>query len=236
MRRLAIALLLFVACGKKDEDKPRAAPGAIAEASLKDAAPVAKPAQGKRPVPISPEKRREYAGHLKSGRAHATARRWGEASAEFEKALAAVPMDDRALSELGWAALQAGDYDAAEKASADSVRVSSTPEVKAASLYNLGRVAEAKNDKDRAAALYADSLVLRPNKTVVKRLVALGKPVPATGPMQSGEDTPCTEAVAGPDLVCSCLKKLEPTQEDFDIECTIGSVGNLDADDLRVAS
>jgi len=236
MRRLAIALVLAFACGKKDEDKPGATPGAIAAASLKDAAPVAKPAQGKRPVPISPEKRREYAGHLKSGRAHARARRWGEASAEFEKALAAVPMDDRALSELGWAALQAGDYDAAEKANADAVRVSSTPEVKAASLYNLGRVAEAKNDKDRAAALYGDSLALRPNKTVEKRLAALGKQAPAAGPEQGTEDTPCKDPVAGPDLVCGCLKKIEPYEEGFAVECTIGSLDDIADEDLRIAS
>jgi len=237
MRTILAALLLLVGCGKKNEEQPKAAPGAIAEASLRDAAPKERPpAQAKRPEPIPPEKRREYAGHLRAGRAHAKGKRWGEAVGEFEKALAAVPMDDRALSELGWAALQAGDVDKAEKANADAVRVSSTPEVKAASLYNLGRVAEAKSDKDRAAALYADSLVLRPNKTVVKRLVALGKPAPAAGPVQTSDDTPCTDPVEGPDLVCGCLKKLEPYEESFEIECTIGSVGDLDADDLRVAS
>lgn len=237
MRRIAPALVLLLACGRKEEEPAKAAPGAIAAAALRDASPAARPPPtARRPAPIPPEKRREYAAHLRAGRAHARASRWGEAVSEFEKALAAIPMDDRALSELGWAAFQAGDYDRAEKANADSVRVSSTPELKAASLYNLGRVAEAKADRDRAAALYADSLVLRPNRTVVKRLVALGKPAPAGGALRGGEDTPCSDPVDGPDLVCGCLKKLEPTQEDFAIECTIGSVGDLDADDLRVAS
>ena len=50
----------------------------------------------------------------------------------------------------------------------------------------------------------------------------------------SGEATPCTAPVEGPDLVCDCLKKKEAFEADFDIECTIGSVG--DADDLRMAS
>jgi hypothetical protein len=237
MQKLGLALVVLAACGTKGEDKPKATPGAIAEASLRDAAPVAKPpAQAKRPEPIPPEKRREYAGHLKSGRAHAKGKRWGEAALEFEKALAAVPMDDRALSELGWAALQAGDLDKAEKANADSVRVSSTPEVKAASLYNLGRVAEAKDDKERAAALYADSLVLRPSKTVVKRLAALGKQAPAAGPDQSAADTPCKDPVEGPDLVCGCLKKIEPYEEGFEVECTIGSLDDIDDEDLRIAS
>ncbi len=237
MRSFATALVLVAACGTKGEDRPKAAPGAVAEASLRDAAPVERPPeQARRPEPISPEKRREYARHLRSGRAHAKGKRWGEAVGEFEKALAAVPMDDRALSELGWAAFQAGDYDKAEKANADSVRVSSTPELKAASLYNLGRVAEAKKDVDRAAALYADSLVLRPNKAVVKRLVALGKPAPSGSSVEVSGDTPCKDPVDGPDLICGCLKKLEPYEEGFDIECTIGSLDDIDDEDLRIAS
>ena len=236
MRRYATALLLAAACGRggEEDDKPAVSP--IEAARLDEAAPRAKPGpQAERPAPIPPEKRREYAARLRAGRAHAKAKRWGEAVSEFEAALALVPMDDRALSELGWAAFQAGDQVKAEKANADSVRVSSQPELKAASLYNLGRVAEARGDVDRAAALYADSLVLRPNRTVVKRLVALGRQAPRRDPFSPvAEETPCTAPVAGPDLVCTCLKKIEAYEEDFAIECTIGSVGS--ADDLRMAS
>ena len=236
MQRLAAALGLVAACGKGSEEKTRPAMSPVEAAKLDEAPPKPQPGpQAARPAPIPPEKRREYAARLRAGRAHATAKRWGEAVAEFEAALVAIPMDDRALSELGWAAFQAGDHAKAEKANADSVRVSSQPELKAASLYNLGRVAEARDDKDRAAALYADSLALRPNKTVVKRLVALGKPAPRPDPFsQVAEATPCTAPVEGPDLVCVCLKKMEAYEEDFAIECTIGSVGT--ADDLRMAS
>ncbi len=183
MQRLAAALVLVVACGKGSEEKTRPAVSPVEAAKLDEAPPKPQPGpQAVRPAPIAPEKRREYAARLRAGRTHAKAKRWGEAVAEFEAALVAIPMDDRALSELGWAAFQAGDHVKAEKANADSVRVSSQPELKAASLYNLGRVAEARGDRDRAAALYADSLVLRPNKTVVKRLVALGKPAPRPDP------------------------------------------------------
>jgi hypothetical protein len=240
MRRLAPALVLLVACkgGEKKEGAPEAgrpAPVPVATAGNDAAGPVKPPDKAKRPEPIPPEKRREYLERLRAGRAHAKGKRWGEAVTEFEAALAAVPMDDRALSELGWAAFQAGDQEKAEKANADSVRVSSQPDLKAASLYNLGRVAEEQGDRDRAAALYTDSLVLRPNKAVVKRLVALGKPAPKPDAVSpSGEATPCTTPVEGPDLVCDCLKKMEAFEEDFAIECTIGSVG--DADDLRMAS
>lgn len=237
MRRLAPALLLLVACkgGEKKEGAEAGKPVPVATAGNDAAGPVKPPEKAKRPEPIPPEKRREYLARLRAGRSHARGKRWGEAVTEFEAALAAVPMDDRALSELGWAAFQAGDHEKAEKANADSVRVSSQPDLKAASLYNLGRVAEARDDKERAAALYADSLVLRFNKAVVKRLVALGKPAPkADARSVSGAALPCTAPVEGPDLVCDCLKKLEPFEEDFAIECTIGSVG--DADDLRMAS
>lgn len=239
MRRLAPALLLVVACkgGEKKEgaEAAKSAPVPVATAGNDAAGPVKPPERAKRPEPIPPEKRREYLKHLRAGRAHAKGKRWGEAVTEFEAALAAVPLDDRALSELGWAAFQAGDHEKAEKANADSVRVSSQPDLKAASLYNLGRVAEERGDRDRAAALYADSLVLRPSKAVVKRLVALGKPAPKPDATSvRGEETPCTAPVEGPDLVCDCLKKMEAFEEDFAIECTIGSVG--DADDLRMAS
>lgn len=240
MRTIATAvavLALLVGCGRGGDDarsKAAAIDKVAAPAKAIDPGPPQKPAQAVRPEPIPPEKRREYAARLRKGRAHAKAKRWGEAVSEFEAALAAVPMDERALSELGWAAFQAGDHEKAEKANADSVRVSSRPELKAASLYNLGRVAEARGDADRAAALYADSLVLRPNKTVVKRLVALGKPAPKSDPAAQGGEVPCTAPVAGPDLVCGCLKKMESYEQDFPIECTIGSVGQ--ADDLRIAS
>ncbi len=237
MRRLAAALVLVVAggCGKGGEDEKQPAEAAAGPEAAPAAAPVKPPPRAKRPAPIAPEKRREYIARLRAGRAHAKGKRWGEAVSEFEAALVAVPLDDRALSELGWAAFQAGDLDKAEKANGDSVRVSSQPDLKAASLYNLGRVAEARGDKERAAALYADSLLLRPSKSVVKRLVALGKPAPKGDPLAaSSEATPCTAPVEGPDLVCGCLKKMEPFEEDYAIECTIGSVG--EADDLRMAS
>lgn len=240
MQRLATALVLLAACGRGGEDKregegagkPAAAP--IAAAGNDAARPITPPDRAKRPAPISPEMRAEYAARLRAGRAHAKGKRWGEAAGDFEKALAAVPMDERALSELGWAAFQAGDHARAEKANADAVRVSSQPALKAASLYNLGRVAEARGDRERAAALYADSLLLRPNKTVVKRLVGLGKPAPAADPTAASREVPCAQPVAGPELVCDCLKKMETVEEDFAAECTIGSVGQ--ADDLRLAS
>ena len=240
MRRFATALVLVAACGKGGEDekaagaagKPAGAP--IAAAGNDAARPIEPPERAKRPEPIPPEKRAEYAARLRAGRAHAKGKRWGEAVGELEKALVAVPMDERALSELGWAAFQAGDHARAEKANADAVRVSSQPALKAASLYNLGRVAEARGDRERAAALYADSLVLRFNKTVVKRRVGLGKPAPAADPTAIDRDVPCAQPVAGPELVCDCLKKMETALEDYAAECTIGSVGQ--ADDLRLAS
>jgi tetratricopeptide (TPR) repeat protein len=84
-------------------------------------------------------------------------------------------MDARALSELGWAAFKAGDYDRALSANRDSVKAATEPRVKAASLYNLGRVAEACGDKPAAVGYYLQSIRLRPNDAVAARLKALGK-------------------------------------------------------------
>jgi TolA-binding protein len=53
---------------------------------------------------------------------------------------------------LGWAAFQAGDYDKAREANASAIRAASGRAVKAASLYNLGRVAEATGKHGEAAA------------------------------------------------------------------------------------
>ena len=88
-------------------------------------------------------------------------KKWGEASAELEKALVDVPGDPRALVDLGWAALQAGDTKKAKKANREALRRSHDAETKAKALYNLGRIAEADGKRDDAMKAYAESLRLR---------------------------------------------------------------------------
>lgn len=172
-------------------------------------------------APVPPAVRATYRRHLAAGRKLAATKRWGEAAAEFEGALQAIPMDGRALSELAWAAFQSGDHGKARKVGADAVRVTSEPRLKAASLYNLGRATEAAGDVAGAARLYARSLSLRSNKTVADRLARLGRKPPAAG--APVETPPCTEPAAQV-AVCDCLVKESESDnpdDSWDVACEL---------------
>lgn len=168
--------------------------------------------------PVTAEARAAYLKHLRAGRAFAKATKWGEATRSFEAALAAMPMDARALSELGWAAFQTGDYAKAKTANESSVKLAIDANVKAASLYNLGRVAEAGKDIATATAHYQASLQLRQNKTVAERLKKLGA-APKAAEL-SATPSKCLAAMPRLDDVCNCLiADEEPNFEGEKIEC-----------------
>jgi tetratricopeptide (TPR) repeat protein len=178
----------------KIDGKTEAKTEAKTDAKTDDAAAPAKP------TPPSPEVRAKYRGHLAEGRRLAKAGQWKEAIVEFDAALAAIPGDDRALGELSWAAFSAGDLARAREAGEAAVRVTTTPKVKGASLYNLGRALEASGDTEGAREAYRASLAARPNDVVRKRLETLGAPPPAT-----------PHACAAPRLeteLCVCATKL----------------------------
>jgi tetratricopeptide (TPR) repeat protein len=142
----------------------------------------------------------------------------------FEEAVAVAPDDPTALSELGLAAFKANDLPRAEQASRKSVTAATSPNLRAASLYNLGRVQEARGEKAAAVESYARSLKDRPNKIVRERLLGLDAkaaaeldpitPRPLDGPFPSlaayckeparreGCDEPAEEGGAAPKLVC----------------------------------
>jgi tetratricopeptide (TPR) repeat protein len=195
LRRAWIALLLVpLACGgKKKHAAPAPAPAAAA-AAAPDAAPAA-------PPPPTKEARRAYRQHLAAGRKHGAASEWGEAVVDFDAALAAVPHDARALSELAWAAFNSGDFDKARRAGRESVAATREPRLKASSLYNLGRVEEATARKEQAARLYRESLALRPSATVEARLAGLGQEFEELG---AADALPCTAPRAEAEL-CTCL-------------------------------
>jgi tetratricopeptide (TPR) repeat protein len=119
--------------------------------------------------------------------------KYAEAAAAFKEALAVRADDARILSELSWAAFKAGDSQAAVDAAERSIALTGNPELKAASLYNLGRVKEAQGDKDAAKRAYSQSLGLRSNRTVQQRFNELGgelpkesyAPAPLFGPFAS---------------------------------------------------
>lgn len=187
--------------------QPQVTPSASASARVQARAPS-----------ISPEARRSYAKHLATGRALAAEKKWGEASTELEKALVDVPGDARALTELSWAQLQAGDVPKARKTSKKAVQRARDPKTKASALYNLGRAEEASGKRDDAAKHYAASLKLRPNDTVQKQLDALVKPASpsASASAQPAEaPLPCT-ASQQLDEVTTCIGKAARVADDDD--------------------
>jgi tetratricopeptide (TPR) repeat protein len=226
MRRIvmaAAALALAAGCDGKAGTAKAGEHKATPAAAAPDAGAAAKPAEPAKTAAPSKAQRKAYRQHLAKGRKLGNAGKWGEAVTEFEAALAALPNDGRALSELGWAAFNAGDYDKARKANAASVRSAIDPKVKAASLYNLGRVEEATGHKDEAAKLYQESLALRPNKAVAARLASLGKTVAPDEPL--GDEPFCATPMAL-DKVCDCIlahasywdQLDEPGEKDCELE------------------
>jgi tetratricopeptide (TPR) repeat protein len=128
-----------------------------------------------------------YGAELARGRQLARAKQWADAVVAFEAALAARPLDPTALTELGWAAFNAGDLDKARRVSRQVTDADVTDAgVLARALYNLGRVEEASNHAHEAIELYQQSLRVRPDRTVRGRLAGLGVHVPAPQPGPSG--------------------------------------------------
>jgi hypothetical protein len=178
-----------------------------------------------KPTPPSPEMRAKYRTHLAEGRKLAKASKWTEAIAQFDAALAQIPGDDRALGELSWAAFSAGDLARAREAGEAAVRVTTTPKVKGAALYNLGRALEAAGDTAGARAAYEESIAVRPNGVVRKRLDSLGAPPP-----------PEPHACAAPRLeteLCACVTKLVDA-EAFEQASGSCAVSKLDLDGLAL--
>lgn len=173
---------------------------------------------------VTPATRAEYHARLNAGRKLAKAQKWTEAIAELDAALVAIPGDDRALGELSWATFSAGDYKRAREAAAASVRAATAPKVKGAALYNLGRAEEAIGDLDAARAAYEESIAVRPNKTVRKRLADL--------PVRARINTrlPCSTP-APVDSICACLNTsidAENRPPPEDATCTLEPTGVQD--------
>ena len=111
--------------------------------------------------------------HLRQGRKLVQKKDYAAGIEELDKALALDPNNAVLLSEIGFAAMLSDDLTRAREANEASVRFARQDKLKAASLYNLGRVAEKQSDTQAAIDYYRRSLVLRPNDTVQKRLATL---------------------------------------------------------------
>ena len=143
--------------------------------------------------------------HLKflaEGRKLSKEKQYKQAIASFDKALVTAPNDARVLSEIGYAALLDKDLARSEDASEKALKSSSDPKLRAQVLYNLGRVAEAREDKGLAAKHYKQSLELRENGEVAKRLASVGG-------AKAEAPSACDQAFPTIDALCSCQLKRE---------------------------
>src|SRR4051812_43399336 len=88
--------------------------------------PAAAPAHDHKPIkpPPTRDQLAEYKKHLKAGWALQKAKQWAQAVIEFEAAAKVLDGDQRALAELGWSAMNAGDFVKARKADEQAVQVS----------------------------------------------------------------------------------------------------------------
>jgi tetratricopeptide (TPR) repeat protein len=222
---LSRALLVSgIAAACKQGDAPR---------PVGDAAPARDAAA---PVDAVPTRTPAYRAALAEGRDRAGQGDWPGAAAAFERARAMAPTNAVTASELGWTLFHAGDLATAERTTLASIAHASAPRLKAASLYNLGRIREAQGDAPSAADAYRTSLALRPNETVRTRLATLDRAVPAaSGPLapaplpgpfadlgdwceaqnQRSPDSPVTcdatrsGLAAGPDVIASPPRPLQ---------------------------
>lgn len=177
MRRLGLVVVAALAgCGGKSSEPPKEAPPAgsakpdpVVAKGSGSAAPKAKP-----DTKLTKEQLSEFRKRMKAGWKLQKDAKWAEAIPEFEAALVASPGDQRALTELGWSALQAGDFPKAKKATEQAIRVAVDKKVKAAALYNLGLTQDKSGDKDGALKSFLASLTLRPNATVEAAVGKLG--------------------------------------------------------------
>lgn len=151
------------------------------------------------PVPLTKEARAEYRAHLEQGRTLAKAQQWAKAIVELEAALAIIPGDDRALGELSWAAFSSGDHEKGRTSGKAAVLAASSPKIKGAALYNLGRAEEALGELAAARAAYEQSVALRPSETVQKRLADLDRRV-----LEAVDPLPCTKPIESANM-CECL-------------------------------
>jgi hypothetical protein len=169
--RAWVIVMCIAACGsKKTEQAPPPTP--VVKAGSGSGSGIA--ATRLKPPPPTKEQRYEYRKHVKKGHERQKTKEWALAVTEFEAALVELPGDQRALTELGWSAMNAGDFVKARKADQEAILVAVDKNVEAMGLYNLGLVRQKTGDNDGARKSFTQSLALRANKTVEQALASLG--------------------------------------------------------------
>ena len=195
---LLLAVLAVASCDKK-ATPPSPAQVKAAAAQISPAAP-------------SKAQVESYRALLRDGRRAVQAKRFADGIALYEKALALRPGDPRLLVELGWAAFLSGDLDRAASATRRGLAGVRGTAAEGAALYNLGRIAEQRGDKNEAARRYRESLAVRPNAAVRERLGAVAPEAALAAATQTEQATAAPEVgpLEGPlpslDAVCAALR------------------------------
>lgn len=203
MKRLTLILALLVGC--KPNNVAPTVDASVPAPSASVAVVVDAGAPRDAGAALTQERQLMMLHLLKNGRTFSRAKNWPEAISAFEGALAISPDDAACLSELGWAEFNANDLDKAEAANSHALANAKTPALRAPILYNVGRVAEARGDKVAAIRAYRQSLTLRANSEVKKRLTALGTDG-GVDPDDELADSTCGKPFSGIAAVCTCLQ------------------------------
>lgn len=214
-RWIVVAVIALIACKKSNKQPVTTSSGSSSDAAqtaVIDAAPAAVDAAApawelsSKPVELDcgpPAFTGSYKASLDAGRAAGKAKKWAEAVAAFERALAVQKDDPAALSELAWATLQVGDAKRSLELAERAITVATSPNAQAASHFNAGRAAEALGDIARAKSHYEKSVELRPNDAIAERLAKLAVPPPRSLP--PGQAITACQDLASVDEVCKCL-------------------------------
>ena len=140
----------------------------------------------------TPDELRRYRAALKQGQALEAKGDHTGAIAAFNRALAVFPDDPIVLDEMATAYYKEKDLATAETLARRAAARTRDAKLRGRVLYNLGRVQEARGEKDKAIESYKRSLDDRPNHIVRERLATLD-PAAATE-----KDRFAPKAMAGP--------------------------------------
>lgn len=163
---------------------------AVAPAAAKGVAPAAGGGKAVK-APPSKEVLQQYVAALKAGRQADGKGQLAEARLQFAAAVALLPEGGAAQSELGWVAYRLKDLAAAEQATRAAVRHSERPSLRAASLYNLGRILTDQGKKAEAGQAYKEAWELGRSPVTLAAWKALD-------PVAAGAAWPSVQALTGP--------------------------------------
>lgn len=164
---------------------------------------------------LSPADRKKYKALLKTARQLQNKHDYARAITALEDCLKVAPDDATVLGELGFTLFEAKRLDEAEATTRKAIHIQAAPNVRGATLYNLGLIREARNDTPGAIAAYGESLKVRPNQTVRARLTALD-------PRAAAQIVPyaLTPLAAFASVKAFCASnKVEPDEDGYDCSC-----------------